>query len=72
MTPQELVVRAIFLSGYARRAYQLREATSALLYRYSSILMRDYRNGLSERAVNSLAYIQLHQLLEVVCAPVEK
>lgn len=67
MTPQELIIRAIFLSGYTRRTYKLSEATSALLYRYGDILMRDYRNGLSERAVNSLAYIQLHQLLEAVC-----
>ena len=68
-TPQEQVLRAIFLSGYVRRTQHesIRESTAALLYRFREILLRYYRNGQSEQGVDSLAYIQLYNLLEQVC-----
>lgn len=68
-TPQEQVLRAIFLSGYVRRTQHesIRESTAALLYRFQEILLRYYRNGQSEQGVDSLAYIQLYNLLEQVC-----
>lgn len=66
MQPTELVVRAIFLSGYAQRHHQIPVASAALLNRFNQILLKDYKAGQSSRAVNSLAYIQLHKLLEAL------
>lgn len=65
MTSQDLVLRAIFMSGYVQRAHKesIRDSTSALLYRYNQILTNYYKRGQSEQCIQSLAYIQLNKLL---------